>query len=155
MRNVDTNKDKEVKERISSMKNDIKNIILKKREEQSQKLQTLKKLSERKNRDILNQIQQLRTQMAGEMLSAQKEGNMTACFINSPEQREDYCSKSYSDDPTKMQDCKEPTNYCYVCCETEFGEFHYEKRDICLNKCELTPKNKGSWVWVPSTNRVK
>lgn len=53
-------------------------------------------------------------------------------------------------------------DYCYVCCEHEFGRLHEELREKCYTKCDETLKMgpasgevKGMWTYVPSTNKME
>jgi len=59
-----------------------------------------------------------------------------------------------------LNDCKNPNQYCYICCENEFGETHADEREKCFEKCaglnseSSDDKSQGNWVWVPRLNKV-
>ena len=51
----------------------------------------------------------------------------------------------------KYTSCKtEEEDFCYLCCETEFGDMHMDKRQQCYDTiCKVkTEVNDGRWVWV-------
>ena len=139
---------------INEIRDDIKNLIMKKRASMSKKVEIMKKLANKKRQSALDEIQNVRLKIAAEVMKAQKEGNLTQCNPASPrEMIENYCNKHFHDDINNNVDCKDPDEFCYMCCENEFGEFHGKDRDTCFKNCENTA-GKGNWVWVPHGNQV-
>ena len=54
--------------------------------------------------------------------------------------REEYCDKNYFEDYISNSDCKSDSDFCYMCCENEFGNMHIDRRDICYNMCDEKTK---------------
>jgi len=64
-----------------------------------------------------------------------------------------YCKTNFIDaSPAKYNECLTESSYCYVCCETEFGDMHAKKRNKCYDKCDEPQKQPnqiaGSWQWI-------
>ena len=121
----------------------------------------LKRAAERKRKEARKSVTEIRTKMAGLLMNDNKVGNYTLC---NPKQsdviRNDYCTKNFQNDPDQNRDCTTSSeDFCYVCCENEFGRNKMDLRDRCYKLCDEvsdgTDKNgKGFWTFVPSTNTV-
>ena len=62
-----------------------------------------------------------------------------------------YCDNNFMDNYAKNQDCKNPDDFCYVCCENEYGNMFINQRDKCYDMCDALAKadlNNGEWFWV-------
>lgn len=151
------NKAQQEKE-VQIAREEAKQQILKKRQQIKIKILQMRKRAERKKSLLNGEIQTLRTQMAGSLTKMNKEGRMDNCFR--PTNTEDskkkilkYCSTNFSDSsPSKFNECINLSTYCYVCCETEFGDMHIKEREKCYDMCDTAPKEppkiEGSWQWV-------
>ena len=92
--------------------------------------------------------------IASEMFHARKKGNSSECSpTNLPENKEKYCDKYFNDDIHNNRDCKDPDEFCFMCCENEFGQLWGKERDNCFAMCDDN-KPKGNWVWVPHGNQI-
>lgn len=126
-----------------------------------EKMDKLKRAAERKRKEARKSVTEIRTKMAGLLMNDNKVGNYTLC---NPKQsdviRNDYCTKNFQNDPDQNRDCTTSSeDFCYVCCENEFGRNKMDLRDRCYKLCDDvsdgTDKNgKGFWTFVPSTNTV-
>ena len=142
---------------FEDLKDSIKSMILKKRSEQSKRLEIMKKLAGKRKREMMDRINGLQMQMAQDMLKAEKAGNATLCnpAIQTKESVDNYCNKNFYDDPGMNKDCKDADTFCYMCCEMEVGVFFVSKREECMGQCKNNKKScKGTWVWVPQSNKV-
>lgn len=77
--------------------------------------------------------------MAERLGKASKLGKIEKCFKPNMENEvlaEKYCDESFSDDHIKYEECKDFENFCYICCENEFGDLHIIERDKCYDKCD-------------------
>lgn len=144
--------DKEVNE----LKEQAKQQILQKRKQVKMKILQMRKRAMRKKKIYQDEIQTLRTQVAGQLNKHNKEGNAALCFkpTNSEDDKKkvvQYCNSNFMDaSPNKFKECLGEEDFCYVCCESEFGEMHIKERETCYDKCELVPKKStraGSWQW--------
>jgi len=82
----------------------------------------------------------IRSTIAKKLTKINKLGDMNSCFAPSSASDNtiyEYCVKYFSDNFVKFDDCKNPKNFCYVCCENEFGEVHVLEREKCYAKCEV------------------
>jgi|LauGreDrversion4_2_1035121.scaffolds.fasta_scaffold654798_2 hypothetical protein len=77
--------------------------------------------------------------MAKSLGKATKVGKIENCFVPSEMNLETayiYCQENFVDDRFRFDECRSPDNFCYVCCENEFGDLHILERDSCYNKCD-------------------
>ena len=91
--------------------------------------------------------------LASDMKNIYKDGDMNKCkeAMKSQQNRDAYCGANFPDDYVKFNSCKtEDEEFCYLCCETEFGDMHMDKRQTCYDTiCTVkTETADGRWVWV-------
>ncbi len=147
---------KETQKKINDIKNDAKVDIKFKRGVLKKKIQEIRNKFRRKHRQIKQQIQMIRAEIAGEIMNANRRGNMEVCKDdrNNVVKIKEYCDKHYSDDYRKNMHCKDPQNFCYSCCETEFGNMFIAQREDCQTMCDELDKedlNHGDWIWTTGT----
>jgi len=142
---------KATKLQIDNIKKDAKVDIKFKRAVLKKKIEEIRNKFKRKNRLLQQQVQLIRSEMAEEIMNANKKGNAENCNIrNDIAKIASYCDKWVADDYTKNRNCKDPANFCYACCETEFGNMYISQRDECQTMCdELDQKDlsDGDWIW--------
>ena len=139
---------------IKKLKEEAKNTIMKKRNEIKNKITQMRQKNERKKAAIKSKIISMRTETAEKLNKFSKKGDIERCFIPNPNpksnadqkilankpykdqisQIEIVCAASFSTNVAKFMECKTPESYCYICCETEFGEMHLVDREKCYNK---------------------
>ena len=147
-------KEGDLSQAINDIKDDIKNVIMKNRGKMSKKIEIMKKLADKKRRASQEEVQMIRMKIAKELFKSKKKGNLSECTPNSSQEHIDtYCNKNFHDDVDDNRDCKDSDEFCYMCCENEFGEMWGKDRDSCFKSCE-NRKGKGNWVWVPSGNKI-
>jgi hypothetical protein len=81
--------------------------------------------------------------MAERLEKATRVGNSDRCFVPGTTTQIiaiKYCRLHFSSEPERFTECMDPANYCYVCCENEFGDLHIIERDKCYNKCDKNTK---------------
>jgi len=145
------------KKKCEEMKGNIKNMIMNERATASKKIALMKKMAEKKRRAAQGEIGGMRIKMAKEAMAAVKLGNPAVCDPDTPKaEKTKYCNESFDDDADMNADCKDPEQYCNICCENEVGLKFKSERNACLAKCDPGCTNKsGNWVWVPAANAVK
>ncbi len=138
---------------IVKIKEEAKKTILHRREEIRNKINKMRLKAERKKLQIKTRILSMRTETAQQIQNYSKNGNMMRCFNpnknenrdsekdpenNSLARRLDYieifCTGYFSNNISKFIECKNPNSFCFVCCETEFGQLHLKERDKCYNQ---------------------
>ncbi len=71
--------------------------------------------------------------MCDEMIEAEKKGDIEKC---SPHQEapliKEYCEEEFYDDLDALNACYEPENYCFICCDSGFGELASAEREECF-----------------------
>jgi hypothetical protein len=151
--------DKELK----AMKQQSQKQVLAKRNNVKLKIIKMRKKQQRKTKELTAQIQVMRTKVAGDLAKWNKAGDIGQCFKNTGSKDDQgkvdsYCANHLTEaPPSKLQECRSEENFCYVCCETEFGDMHVKEREKCYDKCEFVPdedkKPAGFWQWVEPVNQ--
>ena len=144
-------------EAIQELKEEAKKEILAKRQQIKLKIAKMRKRAQRKKLLLKGQLQTLRSEVAGELSTASKEGDISNCFIPSDLTKpkvEAYCGKNFAENPQKYAECIALDTFCYVCCENEFGDMHIRMRDKCYDICDgkkkEAPSSTGKWQWIPN-----
>jgi len=88
--------------------------------------------------------------MAKNLMDANKNGDIGSC-INAqkdPSLMKAYCDANFTDNYEKHTSCMDLTNFCYNCCDAEFGNMFIVKRDECYEECDKAGlENNGDWIW--------
>ena len=144
-----------MEQKLARIKKDLKLKILANRKRVMKKLNLLKLAHERKKNRYRQQIQDVRRKLTENMIKAEKKGNYKSC-VNAIQKNTtvEYCSAAFMDDPYSLGDCMKAENFCYLCCESEFGDMHSDDRTICTNKCEekkeTIPTGLHKWIMAPA-----
>lgn len=138
--------------KMDDIKHDTKIDIKFKRGVLKKKIQEIRHKFKRKQRVLQQQIMKIRSDMANEIMDANKNGNYEICIKsrNDISKIKDYCDLNEPTDFVKNTSCKEPENFCYRCCEIEYGNMFIEKREDCQTKCDEETKKdleNGDWIW--------
>ena len=141
---------------IAELETTIKNIVLKKRQDAAKKLEIMRKMSEIRRKKDQSQMQEFRVKMASEVLNSDKKGNVSTCRPNATKDEiKNYCNVQFSDDIAINLDCRNPDNFCFICCEYELGAKNFEAREDCFDGCgEKSGGHEGGWVFLPPTTKV-
>jgi len=127
----------EIKKKIAKIQEEVIKNIKKKREELRNKLLAMRRDSKRKERLAKLKMDKLRSQITKKLINASKKGNLQLCDPERPSNDiVQYCQTNYKDSYVKMNECVKNDNFCYMCCETEYGELHLEDRSVCYMKCD-------------------
>ena len=124
----------EAEREIQKIKEKVQHEIQIKRNEIQQKIKQMRMKNERKKRALLQQIQVIRTETAGHIERVSRKGDINTCkaitSLTDQAQKQDkineYCTNSLL---SAIPDCT--TNFCYSCCENEFGELYAKERNEC------------------------
>ncbi len=169
-RELDTEFQESEKESLED-ENDIKLQTQKKIEDGrwrlKKKLMQMKQKSKTRRDQLGEQLLLLRSKMSKEIILANKNGNMKFCKRGRKDIdfRESYCNKAFVEDWVRNSECKSNEEFCYTCCEHEFGLNFVSQRDACYDMCDRKVKkpinfpkmnvkamkepSQGKWVWAP------
>lgn len=137
---------KEVKEKVAYKRNDL-----------SKKIESIRKLAKMKKSQMMGELKKAKMSLASKVMKAMKEGNSEICERGKDKQqeRETYCNNAFPDDYMINVDCKDPENFCYTCCENEFGNMHMNKREECYDICDGVKKGKEPEPETPKKDEDK
>ncbi len=119
-------------------------------------IQQMKLKSKNKNQSLQNKLKMIRTKMSKQIMLANKNGNIETCRKGRKDAdfRESYCNENFVDDWTRNADCK-GDDFCYICCESEFGAMYVTSRDNCYKMCDYKPKKKKGPIEAPKMQHLK
>ena len=147
-----------VMEKIQNIKEEIKGQVQMKRNQIKRKILMMRKKNSRQKEALNEEITLIRTKMTEKIGKLAANGDEGNCF--NPKFKTEtqvYCVKNFAADYANLIKCQDVENFCYICCEHEFGELNIQKRDRCYDKCDgkatSTAKsdkdnNNGKWLWV-------
>ena len=121
----------------------------------------MRKKAERNQISIKEKLREVKLSMAQDMTKVYHEGDSRICDIKLNPNPKEYCSLNFAENYVKFEECNDEENFCYMCCENEFGDLKREKREECINQ-KCVPKNQdqnsnqnpntGQWQWLENTN---
>jgi len=136
---------KEAENEIGELKSELKMEIEMKRDQMKRKISEMRKKSRRRKALMQSKMNKIRTQMANDIMMANKEGDIRFCKKGKKDlkERDTYCNANFIDNFVLNYDCKNDENFCYMCCENEFGSQFYMERNGCYDMCDgKAPKKK-------------
>jgi hypothetical protein len=126
-----------IKKKIKQISEQVKREVMKIREDLRARILAKQKDEKRKRQLVMNKITSLKKDISKDLLKASKNGNAEECNPDRPtNQILEYCKVNFEYDYSKMNECVENDNFCYMCCESEFGDLHLEARSNCHTKCD-------------------
>lgn len=125
-------------ERATELQRQATLQIQESRKKFKEKIAKMKRAADRKRRETRTKIEAIRTTMAENVITDNYVGNVKNCNpLKSIVERSLYCEKSFKNDLDKNKDCHQSAgDFCYVCCENEFGKNKEELRDRCYKLCD-------------------
>jgi hypothetical protein len=151
---------------LGKIKKEIAKNVEIKRAELKRRIQLMRQRSKRRRAELQQRIQKVRGKMAKDIMLANKKGSSKFCRKGKKNKKERiaYCNANFVEDIVRNTDCKDKDEFCYMCCENEFGDMFIQLREDCYNMCDnksskvsnRRPGNnkrrgrgKGKWVWRP------
>lgn len=151
----------EVAAKINEIKQNTIEEIEQQQEKHKKKLKQQKMAFARRKLTKMRELAQIKMDMTKDMLKAENEGDATSCKISSSiSYRTEYCNNKFGEDWLANKNCRDESQFCWVCCEQEFGQMHIDARDACYSHCDAQEQsggaeggksgsNSGSWVFIP------
>jgi hypothetical protein len=158
----------EAKEEMDRLKKKINLKVETGRNRIRQLLGKMRKKAKIRKTELMQRLQDVRAKMAKEIILANKEGSYKPCINGKTniDFRENYCNTNFVDDFVHNTSCKEAENYCYTCCQHEFGQAYKQQRSNCYKMCdnsdkqvvkdvngkpiENSKKDGTTWLWAPT-----
>ena len=140
-------------QKLKAIKLTAKKEVQNQRNKLREKLNEIRNKFKRRKRLIEQDINVIRAEMAKNLVDANKDGNMLICknSYGNKKKIETYCNRELVENYVKNVECKTETNFCYVCCENEFGNMKMDKRGICYKMCDKMMNSildDGEFYWV-------
>ncbi len=135
--------EKESSDDVDEVEQHARKKIFNSRNKLRRTIQQMKMKTESKTQSLTGKLKQIRMKMSKEIMLANKNGSIDNCRKGKKDAdfRETYCNNNFVEDWTRNADCKSD-DFCYVCCETEFGAMFVTNRDNCYKMCDFKPKKK-------------
>lgn len=158
--------EREASTEIKKKKKELSLDVELKRAELKRQIAFMRRRHKRKQAELEQRLQLIKAKMASNAMRANKMGKISNCRrgLKSQKERNNYCDANFIDDFIKNTDCKVPDQFCYICCENEFGNMFLRKREQCYDMCDSNGKKgkpkkgvkitDGRWVWVKKQNKA-
>ncbi len=129
----------DTKNEVNKIKSEAILQIKRKRLLLKQKVLEMRKLRERKNHSLKEELNSLRKVTSQTVSKSGKDGALSKCINGSKSEGRmlSYCKDNFEADFGKFNECNSKNTFCYICCENEFGELNMIKRYNCYNKCHI------------------
>jgi hypothetical protein len=152
-------KSKEAENTINMIKLDAAKQVVKKRDNLKKRIALIKKKAGRRRRILEQQLQKVRGQMAKSLIGANRYGDWKICSAARTVKNKvvKYCDANFIDDFVKNRQCKDQEDFCYICCENEYGNMYIKSRDKCYDMCDAMSKkdlSNGEWQWIQHETRT-
>lgn len=122
----------EVAAKINEIKQNTIEEIENQQDKHKKKLQQQKMAFARRKLTKMRELAQIKMDMTKDMLKAENEGDATRCKISSSiSYKTEYCNDKFGEDWLANKNCRDESQFCWVCCEQEFGQMHIDARDAC------------------------
>jgi len=143
---------KQEENQIQKLKDEAKYDIEQRRENLRKKIAAIKAKVARRKRQIEQDINVIRSKMAQNLMAANKKGDKQKCIsaYGNESKITSYCNENIVDDFNKNVECKDPTGFCYICCENEIGQMYIIDRDECYSMCDNLSRSAldhGEFKW--------
>lgn len=135
------------KQSILEIKKEAEKDVEERRNLLKKKLQKIRTLADRRTRLIQNKINIVRNKMTKDIVEATKNGDQKICKTawGNETLMNKYCDDNVIDDLNKNIECKLNDNFCYSCCDNEFGKANLTGKEECYNLCLSKENIKGQW----------
>lgn len=147
----------EAQEAIQTIKKETAQQVLIKRNALNNKLRAIRLRAEREKNKLKQQLQGVRSSLANTIGNKYKKGDVNKCLtaMEGTKHKNDYCIAHFSDDLSDLQYCRDTSDFCTFCCESEFTEMYPKERTDCYQKVCNNHKNhhednadlSGKWVF--------
>jgi len=125
-----------IKGKIDALKVQIRDMIENMRKKQQSKISIMQLIADKKYKEQKNEASQLKIKMAAQLLQAYEKGDKEQCAkSDEPALIDAYCNKQFPDQPQLNQGCKVTEDFCFICCDKEFGSMRMTERKDCYQQC--------------------
>lgn len=148
---------------IKEAQKEISQQIEVNREKLRKQIEEIRKEAKKRRETLHTKVKKLKSKITNKLMKASKVGDKARCTagLQDEAKRDTYCNTSHPDDYLENEYCKNVDNFCYSCCDSEFGLLRGAQRDDCYDNCdrerdriekELEEKNKkpakpNMWQW--------
>lgn len=139
--------DLKTKQNILEIKKEAELDVQARREALKKKIQKIRLLADRRTRIIQQKINIIRNKMTRTVVEAAKNGDQEICKKSSLKQElmNKYCDENLIDDYAKNAECKTSDNFCFSCCDNEFGQANVTGKEGCYSFCLEGEGLRGDW----------
>jgi len=123
---------------IKDAKKEIQVQIEVNRDQLKNAIEQIRKEAKRSRDTMQAKLKQLKTKISKKVMQASKTGDKTQCLagLRADDIRMTYCNGAYFDDYLENDYCKNVDNFCYSCCDNEYGLLKPSERDDCYDSCD-------------------
>lgn len=132
------------------------------REKLKKQIEEIRKQAKKRRETLQSKVRKLRSKITNKLIKANRAGNKDTCIagLTNDGKRTAYCSAAFNEDIFDWEYCNSQDNFCYSCCDNEFGLLKPSQRDDCYETCDSErekldkaaedakkPKKKNQFQW--------
>lgn len=123
---------------IKEAKKEITQQIQVNREKLRKQIEEIRKEARKRRETLQTKVKKLKSKITNKLMKASKVGDKALCIagILDESKRSLYCNGSHPDDYLENEYCKNEDNFCYSCCDSEYGLLRGAQRDDCYDACD-------------------
>jgi len=155
----------EAQKQIQNIKKQTAQQVLIRRNALNSKLRLIRQKAEREKNKLKQKLQGERNALAEDLADKYKKGDINKCLLamENTKHRNDYCIAHFADDLSDLSYCRDTSEFCNFCCDTEISEMYLQERTACYTKvCNALPLPKktdltdlsGKWVFEANPNKA-
>lgn len=103
-------------------------------------LSAMRRSALRRKKEKLAELFSVKTRLAQKLISEDRQGDAGRCDTkNPPQARVTWCYTTYAGSQSEIGQClmtaQDPTQFCFSCCDKEYGALHLDMRKGCYKCC--------------------
>lgn len=130
-------KSAEHKEEIKEVKKEVENAVANVKTTMHNKLSNMDKETEQLKAKKLQRLVELKYAMTKIMIDQGSRGSRSNCLVEKDDAKIGYCNAKFMANWFENKFCRQPENFCGVCCDKEFSVAFAEDREKCIYECKL------------------
>ena len=122
-----------------------------------ERLDAIRKTFEERRNAMAKRIMEVRANTANEVMNENRVGSKGKCKPSTENDKKiEYCNENFEGREELKEDCmRNSVDFCYVCCENEFGGMYEDNRESCFGECTVESDDLWAFVSLDEASHAK
>jgi len=125
-----------IKRDMKYMMNEIEDKLNEKRTNFVNKMQRMKNIHELSQKKAALELIDVKKSIGKQLSNLAAKGDPNQCFVKNPVLQNEYCTRKFPNSFDMQIECKKPTQFCYMCCDSEIPPLEKSNVACCYKKCD-------------------